>query len=54
MFEELVKEIGGDKVDVKHVASPKFNIHFIQPKPGDVRNVANADLFVFTGLDLEA
>lgn len=54
MFEELVKEIGGDKVDVKHVASPKFNIHFIQPKPSDVRNVANADLFVFTGLDLEA
>jgi zinc/manganese transport system substrate-binding protein len=54
MFEELVKEIGGDKVDVKHVASPKFNIHFIQPKPSDVRNVAKADLFVFTGLDLEA
>ncbi len=54
MFAELVKEIGGDKVDVKHVASPKFNIHFIQPKPSDVRNVANADLFVFTGLDLEA
>ncbi len=54
LFKDLVKEIGGDKIEVKHVASPKFNIHFIQPKPTDVRNVANADLFVFTGLDLEA
>ena len=54
MIEALVKEIGGDKIEVRHVASPKFNLHFIQPKPSDVRNVANADLFVFTGLDLEA
>ncbi len=52
-FEALVKEIGQDKVGVRHVASPKFNAHFIQPKPSDVRNLAKADLYVFTGLDLE-
>lgn len=53
-FADLVGQIGGDRVDVKHVASPRFNVHFIQPRPSDVRNVAKADLFVFGGLDLEA
>ncbi len=53
-FEDLVKELGQDKVDVKHVASPKFNAHFIQPKPSDIRNLSKADLYVFAGLDLEA
>ena len=52
-YANLVKEIGKDKVDVKSVASPKFNVHFIQPKPSDVRNVAHADLVVYTGMDLE-
>lgn len=54
MYADIVKEIGKDKVDVKYVAQPKFNVHFIQPKPSDVRNVANADLYVDAGLDLEA
>ena len=53
MYADIVKQIGKDKVDVKFVASPKFNVHFIQPKPSDVRNVSHADLVVYTGLDLE-
>jgi len=53
-FADLVKKVGGDRVEVKSVASPKFNVHFIQPKPSDVRNVSRADLYVFAGLDLEA
>ena len=54
MYADLVRQIGKDKVDVKSVATPKFNVHFIQPKPSDVRNVAKADLYVNAGLDLEA
>ena len=54
MYADIVKEIGKDKVDVKYVAQPKFNVHFIQPKPSDVRNVSKADLYVNAGLDLEA
>ena len=49
IYADLVKEVGKDKVDVKAVASPKYNIHFIQPKPSDVRNVTNADLYVNGG-----
>ena len=51
---DLVKKIGGGRVNVDFVASPKFNVHFIQPKPSDVRKLAKADLYVNGGLDLEA
>ncbi len=53
LYADIVRQIGKEKVEVKSVASPKFNVHFIQPKPSDVRNVAHADLVVYTGLDLE-
>ena len=52
-FADLVKEIGGDHVEVAHIAFPKFNPHFIQPRPSDVLKVKRADLFVHAGLDLE-
>lgn len=54
IFADLVKTVGGDKVEVSAVASPKYNVHFIQPKPSDVRRVSKADLYVNAGLDLEA
>ena len=50
---DLVRRIGGDYVDVKSVAPPKFNVHFIQPRPSDVKNLSKADLYVNTGLDIE-
>lgn len=52
-FADLVQTIGGDRVDVHTVASPRFNPHFIEPKPSDVLKVKRADLFVHAGLDLE-
>ena len=54
IFADIVKQIGKDKVNVSAIAPPKYNIHFIQPKPSDVRKVAKADLYVNAGLDLEA
>ena len=52
IYADIVKHIGKERVDTKFVASPKFNVHFIQPKPSDVRNVSKADLVVYTGLGL--
>jgi ABC-type Zn uptake system ZnuABC Zn-binding protein ZnuA len=52
-FADLAKTIGGDDVHVDAVASPKFNPHFIEPRPSDVLKVKRADLFVHVGLDLE-
>ncbi|NDC39786.1 MAG: zinc ABC transporter substrate-binding protein, partial [Proteobacteria bacterium] len=52
-FASLVQEIGGERVEVSAVASPRFNPHFIEPRPSDVLRVKRADLFVHGGLDLE-
>lgn len=52
-FGDLVRTIGGDFVIVASIASPKFNPHFIEPKPSDVLKVKRADLFIHAGLDLE-
>ena len=53
-FGDVVKQIGGDYVEVSSIASPKFNPHFIEPKPSDVFKLKKADLFAYSGLDLEA
>lgn len=52
-FADLVKTIGGDNVKVSSIASPRFNPHFIEPKPSDILRLKRADLFVHAGLDLE-
>lgn len=52
-FADLAKTVGGDLVEVTTVASPRFNPHFIEPKPSDVLKVKRADLFIHAGLDLE-
>ena len=52
-FADLASTIGGEHVDVAFIASPKFNPHFIEPKPSDVLKVKRADLFIHAGLDLE-
>ncbi len=53
-YADLARTIGGDHVEVASVASPKFNPHFIEPKPSDVLRVKRAELFIHSGLDLEA
>ncbi len=52
-FADLVKQIGGDHVSLHTVASPRFNPHFIEPKPNDIVRAARADLFVHAGVGLE-
>lgn len=52
-FADLVRTVGGERVDVSVIAPPKFNPHFIEPKPSDVLKVKRADLLVHGGLDLE-
>ncbi len=52
-FGDLAKTIGGDHVKVAIIASPKFNPHFIEPKPSDVLKTQKAQLFVHAGLGLE-
>jgi ABC-type Zn uptake system ZnuABC Zn-binding protein ZnuA len=53
-YADIVKSVGGDFVDVSSIASPRFDPHFIEARPSDVLKVKRADLFVHSGLDLEA
>lgn len=52
-FGDVTSAIGGEAVEVSSIASPKFNPHFIEPKPSDVLRVKRARLLVHAGLDLE-
>lgn len=52
-FGEIVKKVGGDKVDVIVLASSKFDPHFITPKPSLLAKLRNADLLIINGAGLE-
>jgi zinc/manganese transport system substrate-binding protein len=49
----IAQTIGGNKVDVFAIATGYQNPHFVDPKPSYIIKLANADLFVTLGLDLE-
>ena len=52
-YASLATDIGGDKVEVFAIASPDQDVHFVRPKPSFVPLLANADLLLTTGMDLE-
>lgn len=53
-YADIAKTIGEERIEVSSVASPRFNPHFIEPRPSDVLKLKKADLFIHSGLDLEA
>ena len=50
---DLVKEVGGEKVNVTALAKPTRDPHFIVPRPSFIAKVRNADLVVVNGGELE-
>ncbi|MCB0336157.1 MAG: zinc ABC transporter substrate-binding protein, partial [Bdellovibrionales bacterium] len=52
-FADIAASVGGEYVETSSIASPRFNTHFIEPKPTDVLRLKRADLFIHGGLDLE-
>ena len=50
----LVREIGGDQVAVTVFAKGTENAHFVEARPSFVKALSIADLFVQTGMELEA
>ncbi|MGD8380266.1 MAG: zinc ABC transporter substrate-binding protein, partial [Gammaproteobacteria bacterium] len=53
VWASLVKEIGGDKVDVTSATSPFQDVHYIQARPSLIARMRRADLLVVSGADLE-
>lgn len=50
---DLVREVGGEHVDVDLLVGPDVDMHGFQPSPADSRKVAGAKLIVLNGLGLE-
>ena len=51
-YAAIAREIVGDRGQVNAIAVGDENPHYVQPKPSFVPLLAQADVFVTTGLDL--
>ncbi len=50
---DMVREIGGDRVEVAALVGPNADVHVYEPVPRDAKAVAQADMLVVNGLGLE-
>jgi ABC-type Zn uptake system ZnuABC Zn-binding protein ZnuA/ABC-type Mn2+/Zn2+ transport system permease subunit len=50
---DVAREVGGDAVDVTGLLRPSADPHDYEPRPSDVRAVAEADLVLASGLGLD-
>jgi zinc/manganese transport system substrate-binding protein len=50
---DLVKQVGGEHVDISAIVGPDGDAHVFQPSPLDAKAVADAQLVVINGLGLE-
>lgn len=50
---DLVREVGGEQVDVDLLVGPNVDMHDFQPSPADSRKFSDAKLVVINGLGLE-
>jgi zinc/manganese transport system substrate-binding protein len=50
---DLVKNVGGDKVDLTVLVGPDSDVHVYAPAPSDAKRMTDAKLVVINGLGLE-
>jgi ABC-type Zn uptake system ZnuABC Zn-binding protein ZnuA len=50
----LAREVGGDQVSVFVVAKGREDAHFLEAKPGYIKELNQADVYLQNGLELEA
>lgn len=50
---DMVKNVGGDRVQVASLVGPDADAHTYEPTPADARTLAEANLVVINGLGLE-
>lgn len=49
----IAREVGGDRVKVKALASPAVDPHYVDPRPNLILHLNKADLLILNGLQLE-
>lgn len=50
---DMVKNVGGDRVEVTTLVGPNGDAHVYEPTPADAKAVSMADLVVVNGLGME-
>src|SRR5258708_16937762 len=50
---DMVKQIGGDRVEVTTFVGPNGDAHVYEPTPGDAKKLLDAKILVVNGLGLE-
>ena len=53
VFGDMVASVGGNLVEVTSLVPKNGDVHTFEPKPADIRAVAQADLLVMNGLGLD-
>ncbi|WP_426345483.1 metal ABC transporter substrate-binding protein [Alcaligenes sp. HNGD-HTN06] len=53
ILNDMVKEIGGDKVIASTIVPANGDAHAFEPRPSDAKSLANAQLLVINGLEFE-
>ncbi|HUU67325.1 MAG TPA: metal ABC transporter substrate-binding protein [Methyloceanibacter sp.] len=50
---DMVKQVGGDRVEVTTLVGPNGDAHVFNPTPADAKTLAGADIFFINGLGFE-
>jgi len=53
VFADMVRSVGGDLVEVTSLVPKNGDVHTFEPKPADIRAVAQARLLIMNGLGLD-
>ncbi len=53
MVEDVVRQVGGDRVEVEALMGPGVDPHLFKPSEGDVARINRADIVFYVGLHLE-
>ncbi|HVA87702.1 MAG TPA: metal ABC transporter substrate-binding protein [Candidatus Saccharimonadales bacterium] len=53
VFADMVRQVGGDHVNVQSLVPANGDVHTFEPNPSDIQHVATAQLLVMNGLGLD-
>ena len=53
ILDDMVRQVGGDRVEVVSLVKPDADAHVFSPTPADAKTLAGADIFFVNGLGFE-
>lgn len=54
ILNDLVQQVGGDKVEAVTIVGPESDAHSFEPRPSDAKSLQDADLLIINGVQFEA